>query len=135
MDLQEGPIPTIKSNKQDNLLGNCPLFDAMVTHTYVDSDWATCIKTCRSFGGMCIQLACDTIAYKCKFQPTVAGSSEAEFTVASDTGEMILFVASILWDLGIPQEAATFLYKDNDGCTTMGNTQKPTARTCHIDIK
>jgi hypothetical protein len=41
MDLQEGPIPTITSNKQDILLGNCPLFDATVTHTYVESDWAT----------------------------------------------------------------------------------------------
>ncbi len=54
---------------------------------------------------------------------------------ACDTGKMILYVRSILWDLNIPQEAATLLYEDNDGCTTMGNAQKPTARTCHIDIK
>jgi hypothetical protein len=45
---------------------------------------------------------------------------------AYDTGKMILFVRSVLWDLGIPQEAATVLYKDNDGCTAMGNAQKPT---------
>ena len=54
---------------------------------------------------------------------------------AYDTGEMILFVRSILWDLGIPQEAATVLYEDNDACTAMGNAQKPTPRTRHIDIK
>jgi hypothetical protein len=34
-----------------------------------------------------------------------------------------------------PQEAATIAYKNNDGCTAMGNVQKPTARTRHIDIK
>jgi hypothetical protein len=45
------------------------------------------------------------------------------------------FYQEVLWDLNIPQEAATMLYKDNDGCTTMGNAQKPTSRTCHIDIK
>jgi hypothetical protein len=45
---------------------------------------------------------------------------------AYDTGKMILFVRSILWYLGIPQEAATLLYKDNNGCTAMGNAQKPT---------
>jgi hypothetical protein len=48
---------------------------------------------------------------------------------------MILFVRSVLWDLDIPQEAATLLYEDNNGCTAMGNAQKPTPRTGHIDIK
>jgi hypothetical protein len=50
-------------------------------------------------------------------------------------GRMSLFVRSILWDLDIPQEAATILYEENDGCTAMGNAQKPTACTRHIDIK
>ena len=54
---------------------------------------------------------------------------------ACDTGKMILYVRSILWDLDVPQEAATIAYEDNDGCTSMGNAQKPTARTRHIDIK
>jgi hypothetical protein len=54
---------------------------------------------------------------------------------AYDTGKMILFVRSILWDLDIPQEAATVLYEDNDACTAMGNAQKPTPRTRHMDIK
>ncbi len=48
---------------------------------------------------------------------------------------MILFVRSVIWDLGIPQEVATVVYKDNDACTAMGNAQKPTPRTCHMDIK
>ncbi len=47
------------------------------------ADWATCVKTRRSFGGAVIRLAGGTIAYKTKFQPTVAGSStEAEFMAA-----------------------------------------------------
>ncbi len=54
---------------------------------------------------------------------------------ACDTGKMILFVRSILWDLDITQEAATLLYEDNNSCTAMGNAQKPTPRTHHIDIK
>jgi hypothetical protein len=41
------------------------------------------------------------------------------------TGKMILFVRSVLWDLGVPQEAATILYEDNDACTAMANAQKP----------
>ncbi len=54
---------------------------------------------------------------------------------AYDAGKMILFICSIIWDLGIPQEAATISYKDNNACTAMGNAQKPTPRTCHTDIK
>jgi hypothetical protein len=51
------------------------------------------------------------------------------------TGKMILFVCSVLWDLDIPQEAATLLYKDIDACTAMANTRKPTPHTRHMDIK
>ncbi len=123
--------------KQDLLLDMTrPEHDANVMHAYADSNWATCVKTRRSFGGIVLRLAGGTIAYKCKFQPTVAGSStKAEFMSAYDTGKMILFVRSVLWDLGIPQEAATVLSEDNDACTAMGNAQKPTARTRHMDIK
>ncbi len=52
-----------------------------------------------------------------------------------DTGKMILFVRNVMWDLGIPQESATVLYKDNDTCTTMGNAQKPTTCTRHMNVK
>jgi hypothetical protein len=54
---------------------------------------------------------------------------------AYDTGKMILFIRSVLWVLHVPQEAATVLFENNDGCTAMGNAQKPTPRTRHIDIK
>ena len=54
---------------------------------------------------------------------------------ACDIGLMLLFVRSILWDLDIPQEAATNAYEDNDGCTAMANAPKPTTRTHHIDLK
>ena len=134
-ELPEGPIPQVNSNRQDILVDNRPQFDASIAHTYADSDWATCVKTRRSFGGICIHLAGGTIAYKCKFQPTVAGSStEAEFMAACNTGKMILFIRSVLWDLRIPQEVATLLYEDSNACTAMGNAQKPTPRTRHIDI-
>ena len=113
-----------------------PQHDANVAVAYADSDWATCIKTRRSFTGACIFLAGGVIAYKTKFQLTVAlSSTEAEFMAACDVGRMCLMIRSILWDLDIPQEAATITYEDNDGCTAMGNAQKPTSRTRHIDIE
>lgn len=52
---------------------------------------------------------------------------------------MILFLRLIVYDLGIdlgiPQQAASIIYEDNNGCTAMANAQKPTTRTRHMDIK
>jgi hypothetical protein len=135
-ELPDGPLPTINSNIQDLLLDGHPQHNANIAVAYGDSDWATCVKTRRSVSGICIHLAGGTIAYKTKFQPTVAlSSTEAEFMVACDVGRMCLFICSILWDLDIPQEAATVAYEDNNGCTSMGNAQKPTPRTRRIAIK
>ncbi len=129
-ELPKGPLPPLNSNSQDLLLDDRPQHKATIAVAYGDSDWATCVKTRRSFSGICIQLAGGTIAYKKKFQPTVAlSTTEAELMAACNVGRMSLFVRSILWDLNVPQEAATIAYKDNDGCTAMGNAQKPTART------
>ncbi len=97
MELPEGPLLPIQSNKQDLLLDKGPDHDANVAYAYTDLDWATCVKTCLSFGGSCLHLAGGTVAYKTQFQPTVAGSStEAEYMLAYYTGKKILFVCSIL---------------------------------------
>jgi hypothetical protein len=136
LELPESPIPNINSNKTDIILDGRPQFDPLIAHAFANSDWATCPKTRCSFGGICIRLAGGTIAYKCRFQPTVASfSTEAEFMAACNAGRMIMYIRSILWDLDIPQEAATVLYEDDDGCTAMGNAQKSTSHTQHIDIK
>jgi hypothetical protein len=136
MELPDGPLPRVHSNIKDLLLGDRPDHDALVAVAYGDSDWATCLKTQRSFSGICIQLAGGTIAYKTKFQPTVAlSTTKAEFMAACDVGRMSLFVCSILWDLNVPQQAATIAYEDNGNCTAMGNAQKPTAHMLHIDIE
>ena len=136
LDLRKGPDPVINSNINDLLLDQRKHHDPLTAVAYADSDWATCTKTRRSFTGVCIFLSGGVIAYKTRFQPTVAlSSTEAEFMAACDAGRMCLFIRSILWDLNIPQESATITYEDNDGCTAMGNAQKPTSRTRHIDIK
>ena len=131
-----GPLPTINSNEHDLLSDGRPIDKAGDLVGYVDADWASCAKTRRSVTGVCIRMAGGTVAYKSRLQPTVAQSStEAEFMGANDAGKTILFIRSVLWDLGIPQSKATLLYEDNDACTAMANARKPTPRTRHMDIK
>ena len=93
-----------------------------------DADWASCIRTHRSFTGSLIKLAGAAVAYKTQFQDTVATSlTESEFMAAYELGKALLYMRSILWDLDVPQEAASHLYEDNDACTAMANAQKPTS--------
>jgi hypothetical protein len=136
MDLPDDPLPTISSTPHDIALTDRPLDHPTRTHGYMDSSWGDCLLTSRSFGGTLMRLAGGPIAYKAKLQPTVAiSSTEAEFIQASDSGRISLYVRSILWDMGVPQDAATILYEDNDGATAMANAGKPTPRSRHIDIK
>jgi hypothetical protein len=123
MSLPEHPMPTISSTPHDILFNNCPLDDPKLAHGYMDSSWGDCLLTRQSFAGTIMRLGGGPIAYKAKLQPTVASSStESEFMQASDTGRMALYVRSILWDLDVPQHAATILYEDNDGATAIWQT-------------
>ena len=80
-------------------------------------------------------LAGGTIHYKSKYQDVIATStSKAEFIAAAEAGKQILYIRSILDTIGIPQQAATTLYEDNQGALLMANAQKPTKHTKHMDI-
>ena len=46
-----------------------------------------------------------------------------------------LYIRSILEDIGIPQEEATIIYKDNKAAIAMANAGRPTKRTKHIDTR
>jgi KUP system potassium uptake protein len=138
MSLPDHPLPAPSTALHGPIPEDAkrPSKDVLEAYGYVDSDWAACARTRRSLTGIVIQMAGGTVAYKTKLQVTVAMSStEAEFMAACDAGKMILFIRSILWDLGIPQQAASVLFEDNDACTAMANAQKPTTRTRHMDIR
>ena len=130
------PPPRLSSDTDDTDSKPHPLHNATTAHGMSNADWAACTRTRRSFTGSLIKLAGAAIAYKTKLQDTVATSStESEFMAAFDLGKMLLYVRSVLWDLNVPQEAASTLYEDNDACTAMANAQKPTSRTQHMDIR
>ena len=76
------------------------------------------------------------ILCKYRFQDTIAlSSTEAEFIAAVDAGKYILYLRSILEDIGICQDEANILYEDNQGSLLLTTAQQPTKRTRHIDIK
>ena len=105
-------------------------------HSYVDSDWGNDKAHRRSVTGMAHMMAGGVIAYKSKFQATVAlSSTKAEFTAAAEAGKTILYLRSILQELGCDQHSPTTLYIDNRGALFMANAEQPTRRTRHMDTK
>ena len=102
----------------------------------VNSDYAGDNYNHKSVSGICIKLAGGTILYKTQYQSTIAlSTTEAEFTAACKAGKYILYLRSIMQEIGMEQTDATILYEDNQGALLMANAQRPTSRTCHMDVK
>ena len=76
----------------------------------VDSDFAGDTSHRRSVSGIVLRLAGGTIFYKTKCQETVSlSSTEAEFIAASEAGKYILYIRTILKEIGLPQHLATII--------------------------
>ena len=74
------------------------------------------------------------ISWQSRVQPTVSASStEAKFFATSDAGKTVLYIQSVLEDLGIRQEHATILFEDNCGALLLDNAHQFTKHSRHID--
>jgi hypothetical protein len=103
---------------------------------YTDSDWGSDRTHRRSVTGTLVLHSGATVLYKTRYQPAIAlSSTEAEFVAASDTGKSILYIRSLLNELGFPLHNPTPLLVDNRGALYMVESQAPTKRTRHVDIR
>jgi dUTPase len=133
-DLPPGIIPTLKIDNYDEALERQASLDTIAA--YVDSDHAADSSHRRSVTGLHVTIAGGTILYKSRFQQTVAQSStEAEFMAAAEAGRYVLYLRTILQQIGLEQHHATIMYEDNQGALLMAQAGQPTRRTRHIDIK
>ena len=133
--LQNTP-PDIPITAEDRLSKFPTTANTEQMFSYVDADWGNDKVHRRSITGMAHMMAGGVIAYKSKYQATVAlSSTEAEFTAAAEAGKTILYLRSILYELGYQQYKPTTLYIDNHGALFMANAEQPTRRTRHMDTK
>ena len=138
MDLPLGPQPLTKNdnNYDESNVVQRQQCDIQQLLGAVDSDHAGDVKHRKSVTGIVAKLAGGAVLYRTAYQPTIAHSStEAEFAAACDAGKHILYLCSLLEEIGLRQADATILYEDNQGALLMANTQRPTKRTRHIDLK
>jgi hypothetical protein len=108
--------------------GNLP--DAGVLDAESDSDWSVGHSTT----GFLLFLAGCAIVYSSKRQPCIAlSSTEAEIIAASATAVEIVYVRTLLRELGLQQDRPTTLRVDNSGAVELSRDRKSCHRSRHVD--
>ena len=103
---------------------------------YSDADWAGDLASRRSTTGYAFLLNGAVISWNSKLQPTVAlSTTEAEYMALCAATQEAVFLRKLLLDMGFPQQEATAIGEDNQGCIALSKNPITSARSKHIDIK
>ncbi|KAJ2911393.1 hypothetical protein MD484_g9022, partial [Candolleomyces efflorescens] len=103
---------------------------------YSDADHAGCLDTCRSTSGFLIKMGSGAVSWSAKKQSTVADSStEAEYVAALPAGREILWMQTLLSEIGSPVNGPSPMMVDNQSTLRVLHNPEHHGRMKHIDIK
>jgi hypothetical protein len=110
--------------------------DIVLGSNFCDADWAGDLGDRRSMSGYVMKVAGAPIAWCSKKQPCVSRSSaESEYMAAGAAVCEIIWLRTLLRELGFEQKAATVLLCDNQPAIAIASNDVHHNRTKHIDIQ
>ena len=107
-----------------------------ILSAYSDADWAGDRDDRKSRSGCAIFLGQNLVSWKSKRQKCTAQStSESEYIALSEAGKEIVWLRSLLQELGLEQKEPTVIWEDNTICIHTATNPVTTDRQKHIDIR
>jgi histone deacetylase 1/2 len=108
---------------------------SMQLHAFSDADWGGDLDDRRSTGGFAIFLGQNLVSWSARKQATVSRSStEAEYEAVANATAVLIWMQSLLGELGIHLKEPPSMWCDNLGATYLQANPVFHARTKHIEI-